>query len=239
MEKLRAARRAHRAAPRRDVAARRARGARRQEGLFEGAQGTLLDIDHGTYPFVTSSHATAGGACTGTGVGPSRIDSRRRPREGVLHARRRRAVPDGAHRRDGRAPPQARRRVRLGHGPPAAHRLARPAGAALRGARQRPRRPRAHQARRPDGARGDQGLRRVPTPRDGATSDELPIDDVGARQAGLPDAPGLERGPRRRRARSEAPRRRARLRELHRATRAGCPVDARERRASGATRPSS
>jgi len=43
--------------------------------LFEGAQGTLLDIDHGTYPFVTSSHATAGGACTGVGVGPSRIDT--------------------------------------------------------------------------------------------------------------------------------------------------------------------
>jgi adenylosuccinate synthase len=43
--------------------------------LFEGAQGTLLDIDHGTYPYVTSSHATAGGACTGVGVGPSRIDS--------------------------------------------------------------------------------------------------------------------------------------------------------------------
>jgi adenylosuccinate synthase len=42
--------------------------------LFEGAQGTLLDIDHGTYPFVTSSHATAGGASAGTGVGPSRID---------------------------------------------------------------------------------------------------------------------------------------------------------------------
>ncbi len=43
--------------------------------LFEGAQGTLLDIDHGTYPFVTSSSATAGGACTGAGVGPTRIDS--------------------------------------------------------------------------------------------------------------------------------------------------------------------
>jgi adenylosuccinate synthase len=43
--------------------------------LFEGAQGTLLDIDHGTYPFVTSSHSTAGGACTGVGVGPSRIDA--------------------------------------------------------------------------------------------------------------------------------------------------------------------
>ena len=42
--------------------------------LFEGAQGTLLDIDHGTYPFVTSSNTTAGGACTGTGVGPTRID---------------------------------------------------------------------------------------------------------------------------------------------------------------------
>jgi len=42
--------------------------------LFEGAQGTLLDVDHGTYPFVTSSSATAGGACIGTGVGPSLID---------------------------------------------------------------------------------------------------------------------------------------------------------------------
>ena len=43
--------------------------------LFEGAQGTLLDIDHGTYPFVTSSSASAGGACTGTGVGPTRINA--------------------------------------------------------------------------------------------------------------------------------------------------------------------
>ncbi|MFA6078678.1 MAG: adenylosuccinate synthase [Candidatus Omnitrophota bacterium] len=42
--------------------------------LFEGAQGTLLDVDHGTYPFVTSSNATAGGAMTGTGVGPTKID---------------------------------------------------------------------------------------------------------------------------------------------------------------------
>jgi len=41
--------------------------------LFEGAQGTMLDIDHGTYPFVTSSSAGAGGACTGTGVAPTRI----------------------------------------------------------------------------------------------------------------------------------------------------------------------
>ncbi|MCX6592915.1 MAG: adenylosuccinate synthase [Acidobacteria bacterium] len=41
--------------------------------MFEGAQGTMLDVDHGTYPFVTSSSATAGGACTGTGVPPTAI----------------------------------------------------------------------------------------------------------------------------------------------------------------------
>ncbi len=42
--------------------------------LFEGAQGAMLDIDHGTYPFVTSSNAIAGGVCTGIGVGPTQID---------------------------------------------------------------------------------------------------------------------------------------------------------------------
>jgi len=42
--------------------------------LFEGAQGTLLDIDHGTYPYVTSSHPVAGGACVGSGIGPTWID---------------------------------------------------------------------------------------------------------------------------------------------------------------------
>ncbi|MBE7544313.1 MAG: adenylosuccinate synthase [Bryobacteraceae bacterium] len=48
--------------------------ARGKRVLFEGAQGTMLDIDHGTYPFVTSSSAAAGGACTGTGVPPTKID---------------------------------------------------------------------------------------------------------------------------------------------------------------------
>ncbi len=43
--------------------------------LFEGAQGTFLDIDHGTYPFVTSSNTVSGGACTGGGIGPSKIDA--------------------------------------------------------------------------------------------------------------------------------------------------------------------
>ncbi|MGB5604372.1 MAG: adenylosuccinate synthetase, partial [Gammaproteobacteria bacterium] len=49
----------------------------RQQGdniMFEGAQGTLLDIDQGTYPYVTSSNTTAGGACTGSGVGPCDLD---------------------------------------------------------------------------------------------------------------------------------------------------------------------
>ena len=42
--------------------------------LFEGGQGTLLDVDHGTYPFVTSSNPTAGGVCTGAGIGPTKIN---------------------------------------------------------------------------------------------------------------------------------------------------------------------
>ena len=48
--------------------------ARGRRLLFEGAQGTYLDLDHGTYPFVTSSNTTAGGACTGSGVPPHRMD---------------------------------------------------------------------------------------------------------------------------------------------------------------------
>ncbi len=47
---------------------------RRRNILFEGAQGTLLDLDHGTYPYVTSSNPVAGGACVGTGIGPTTID---------------------------------------------------------------------------------------------------------------------------------------------------------------------
>jgi adenylosuccinate synthase len=58
-----------------DVGELIAQAMRRGEGvLFEGAQGSLLDVDHGTYPFVTSSNALAGGACSGAGVPPHRID---------------------------------------------------------------------------------------------------------------------------------------------------------------------
>ncbi len=48
---------------------------RKRNVLLEGAQGTLLDIDHGTYPFVTSSSAVSGGACTGLGIGPTKINA--------------------------------------------------------------------------------------------------------------------------------------------------------------------
>jgi adenylosuccinate synthase len=58
-----------------DTAALVSKAARSDAGvIFEGAQGTLLDLDLGTYPFVTSSHPIAGGACIGTGVGPTQID---------------------------------------------------------------------------------------------------------------------------------------------------------------------
>ena len=59
--------------------------------LLEGAHGTLLDIDHGTYPFVTSSPTVAGGACTGIGIGPDPDRLGHRRREGVRDAGRRRA----------------------------------------------------------------------------------------------------------------------------------------------------
>lgn len=49
--------------------------AENRQVILEGAQGTFLDLDYGTYPFVTSSHPVAGGACLGTGIGPTQIDS--------------------------------------------------------------------------------------------------------------------------------------------------------------------
>ena len=78
--------------------------------LFEGAQGTMLDIDHGTYPFITSSSTTAGGACTGSGVPPTKIDGV----VGISKAYCTRVgggpVPDGARRR--RSPTSCARAAR-------------------------------------------------------------------------------------------------------------------------------
>ena len=77
--------------------------------LFEGAQATMLDVDHGTYPFVTSSNPVSGGVCTGAGVGPTRIDRV----IGVIKAYTTRVgagpVPDRAVRRGRRAAARDRR----------------------------------------------------------------------------------------------------------------------------------
>ncbi len=90
--------------------------------LFEGGQATMLDVDHGTYPFVTSSNATAGGACTGSGVGPTRIERVIGRRQGVHDARGRGADAHRASRRVRRAAAHRRPRVRDddGHGRAAA-----------------------------------------------------------------------------------------------------------------------
>ena len=80
--------------------------------VFEGGQATMLDVDHGTYPFVTSSSATAGGAATGSGVGPEPARPHRRHRQGVHDPRGLGPVPDRALRRAGRVAALARLRVR-------------------------------------------------------------------------------------------------------------------------------
>ena len=66
--------------------------------LFEGAQGSLLDVDHGTFPYVTSSNSSGCGIHSGSGVPERAIDTDDRRRQGLHHARRRRPVPDGAAR---------------------------------------------------------------------------------------------------------------------------------------------
>ena len=98
--------------------------------LFEGAQGVLLDIDHGTYPFVTSSSTTAGGACAGLGIGPTAIDTVLGIAKGYATRVGGGPFPTELERRDRRSAAQARQRVRLGHRPAAPLRLARHSGAA-------------------------------------------------------------------------------------------------------------
>jgi adenylosuccinate synthase len=89
--------------------------ARRQSLLFEGAQGALLDIDHGTYPYVTSSNCLAGAAAPGRGVGPQFLDYVL----GIVKAYTTRVgtgpFPTGAHRRHRRGARAAGQRVRLRH----------------------------------------------------------------------------------------------------------------------------
>ena len=130
--------------------------------IFEGAQATMLDIDHGTYPFVTSSNPVAGAACIGAGVGTEGHRRGLGDRQGVRDARWCRAVPDRARRRDGRPPAHARRGVRHDHRAPAAHGLAGSRGAALRHAPELALGAGDHQARRALGPRSDQGVHELP-----------------------------------------------------------------------------
>ena len=129
--------------------------------LFEAGQATMLDVDHGTYPFVTSSNATSGGAATGSGRRAEPVRARHRHRQGVHHPGRRRPVPHRAARRVRRVPARARLRVRHHHRAPAALRLVRRADRPVRGPRQRDHRLRAHQARRAHRPRAHPGLRRL------------------------------------------------------------------------------
>ena len=71
--------------------------------LFEGAQGALLDVDHGTYPFVTSSNTVAANAATGSGLGPEAIGYVLGIAKAYIDTRWRRPVSDGIARRDRRA----------------------------------------------------------------------------------------------------------------------------------------
>ena len=118
--------------------------------LLEAGQATLLDVDHGTYPFVTSSSATSGGACTGSGIPPDAARSGDRHRQGVHDPCRRGPVPDRARRRARRALAQGRRRVRHHHRSAAPLRLVRRGHRPLRRPGQRRHRLRADQARRAD-----------------------------------------------------------------------------------------
>ena len=133
--------------------------------LFEGAQGTLLDLDHGTYPFVTSSSPIAAGAAVSFGIGPQRIDEV----VGVSKAYVTR-VGEGPFPSEIDGPAQervqgARRRVRHRHRPRAPLRLARPRRAALRRPRERDHVARADEARRALGVRRDPRLRPLPPAR--------------------------------------------------------------------------
>ena len=123
--------------------------------LFEGAQATFLDLDHGTYPFVTSSNPVAGGVCTGAGVGPLAIQRV----VGLVKAYQTRvgSGPFPTELLEGDAVGdllvERGARVRHEHRAPPPHRLARPRDVQARGAAQHVHRARAHEARRALAAR--------------------------------------------------------------------------------------
>ena len=176
--------------------------------LFEGAQGTLLDIDHGTYPFVTSSNPVSASACTGTGVGPEGHRRDLGHRQGLRHARRLRPVPDRARRRARRHAPRGRRRVRHHHRPRPPRRLDRPRRAALRRADQLAHAPGDHEARRPHRPRRAERLHALPRQRRGHVRHlSVPPDRDAPRVGRVRAAAGLGRGHHRRAAPRKSSRR--------------------------------
>lgn len=116
--------------------------------LFEGGQATMLDVDHGTYPFVTSSNPTAGGACTGTGVGPTKITRVIGVSKAYVTRVGEGPFPTELFGEEGGMAASPGPRVRRDHRPSASLWLVRCGRQSLCGSGQRPDRHRAHQARR-------------------------------------------------------------------------------------------
>ena len=147
--------------------------------ILEGAQGAMLDIDHGTYPFVTSSNPLAGAACVGTGIGPMAIDEV----WGISKAYTTRVgagpFPSELDDEMGETDQAARRRVRDHDRPRAADRLAGPRRAALRLAPEHDDLARGDQARRALGPRPHPGLHELPGSRRGGVR-RLPLPPDGA-----------------------------------------------------------
>ena len=172
-----AARHAARLAPvhRRRVAARRTRRSTRGERvLFEGAQGTLLDLDHGTYPFVTSSNPIAGAACVGLGIGPTRIDAVAGVAKAYLTRVGEGPFPSEAEAAAADALREAGSEFGTVTGRPRRCGWLDLVGAPLRGARERLHGARADEARRALGGERDPGVRRPTAYGDGSVSEHFP-----------------------------------------------------------------
>ena len=175
--------------------------------LFEGAQGTMLDLDHGTYPFVTSSNPIAGAATIGTGVGPRDISEV----WGIAkaYATRVGAGPFPTELDDEMGELLRERGGEIGHHhrAPAPNRLDRHRGAALRRAAEQHDRAGDHQARRARRHRPPAHLRRLPPPRRRRLRRlPLPPVDHPRRRADLRGDARLHRGHRRRPPRVDLPR---------------------------------
>ena len=151
--------------------------------LFEGGQATLLDVDHGTYPFVTSSNATAAGACTGSGVPPTRIDRvigivkayTTRVGEGPFPTELLDDAGECLRKTGGEYGTTTGRPRRCGWFDAVIGRYA--------PARQRPHRHRAHQARRADRPREGAGVRGVRRRREAVRRDAVVAERLPPRQA--------------------------------------------------------